>query len=385
MDYRTKIAETKKAREALRVKAEAIVAQDNLTPEQSAEFDKLFAEIQALNDRISKLEQLADASTSTAEADAPVAVTTSTASIKAKVPNIEAREAFRRYVTTGQISAALTTTSAGAVVPTEFTKKLIEALTNENWLRPLADVRTINGNNDVPVVTVASGAAYRVEGDPLPTVDPSFTKAQLKPRMLTALAKYSIELEHLNGIEDWEGALAKSIAKSMANEEIKQFLTGTGTAGPQGVLTGSTEGTKADKGTLTADNLIDLVHALEAGYRKNAVMVCNSTTLATIRKLKDSTTGTYVWAPSIAPGNPQTVLGLPVYEDPNMPDIGTSTKSVLVFDPTFYVVGDRTNTVVEPLKEAFIADGMRAALVYAFNDARLSVSAAAKHLVHKAS
>lgn len=71
-----------------------------------------------------------------------------------------------------------------------------------------------------------------------------------------------------------------------------------------------------------ADALIDLVYALKAGYRQGARFIMNRKTQATIRKLKSKTEELYLWQPSIQVGQPATLLGYPITDDDNMPDIG---------------------------------------------------------------
>jgi HK97 family phage major capsid protein len=61
-----------------------------------------------------------------------------------------------------------------------------------------------------------------------------------------------------------------------------------------------------------ADALIDLVYSLNASYRGGASFVMNSTTAGAVRKLKDSGTGSYVWQPGLAAGQPDRLLGYPV-------------------------------------------------------------------------
>ena len=47
-------------------------------------------------------------------------------------------------------------------------------------------------------------------------------------------------------------------------------------------------------------------------------------------------TGAYLWQPSLQAGQPDLLLGRPVYTDPNSPAIGTGLKSVAFIRPTSY-------------------------------------------------
>ena len=78
---------------------------------------------------------------------------------------------------------------------------------------------------------------------------------------------------------------------------------------------------------LTADGLVDLLYSLNSAYRNGATWVMNSTTAAAVRKLKDGS-GRYVWADSLALGQPSVLLGYPVEIWEQMPDIGLNNFPV---------------------------------------------------------
>jgi HK97 family phage major capsid protein len=67
----------------------------------------------------------------------------------------------------------------------------------------------------------------------------------------------------------------------------------------------------------------------------------NGATLAAIRKLKDST-GQFLWQPSLIVGQPETILGRPVIEVPDMADVGSAAEPILFGDiATAYRIVDR--------------------------------------------
>lgn len=61
-----------------------------------------------------------------------------------------------------------------------------------------------------------------------------------------------------------------------------------------------------------ADSIIDLVYLLRAGYRQGAKFAMNSVTQGAVRKLKDQY-GQYLWQPSLQLGQPDQLLGYPVF------------------------------------------------------------------------
>jgi HK97 family phage major capsid protein len=66
----------------------------------------------------------------------------------------------------------------------------------------------------------------------------------------------------------------------------------------------------------------------------------NGTTLATLRKLKDGQ-GNYLWQPSYQAGQPETILGRPVVEMVDMPDIASDAYPIIFGDFSAYRIVDR--------------------------------------------
>ncbi len=156
--------------------------------------------------------------------------------------------------------------------------------------------------------------------------------------------------------------LAEEIITSFSEQETEAFVNGDGITRPQGFLTVPTVDesawswgslgfvkTGAD-GALPAsgasDVLIDLVHALKSGYRQNAVWMMNRRVQAEIRKLKDAD-GNYLWQPAAAAGARPTLMGFPVIEVENMPDMAAGSLSVAFGDfRRGYLVVDRAGVRV---------------------------------------
>ncbi|MGI9425186.1 MAG: phage major capsid protein, partial [Hyphomicrobiaceae bacterium] len=90
-----------------------------------------------------------------------------------------------------------------------------------------------------------------------------------------------------------------------------------------------------------ADALVDLIYAIKSGYRANAHFVLNRTTQSVIRKMKDGD-GNYLWQPSLAAGRASTLLGFPVAESEDMPDIAADSLPVAFGDfQRGYLIVDR--------------------------------------------
>lgn len=143
-------------------------------------------------------------------------------------------------------------------------------------------------------------------------------------------------------MEQW---LANKVSEKFARDEASAFVNGNGVNKPRGFLTyadGTTlPGTieRFDTGANGAfaaapngaDVLLNALYGLKQQYRANAAWFMNRATTSLVRKLKDSD-GAYVWMPSIAAGQPASLLGYPVASFEDMPDPATDSLSIAVGD-----------------------------------------------------
>jgi len=163
---------------------------------------------------------------------------------------------------------------------------------------------------------------------------------------------------------DVEAWLASEIATEFARAEGMAFVKGTGTNQPLGFLN-SPNATTADgtrpMGTLQfigtgtagafpasnpADKLVDLVQSLRSPYRQGAVFVMNSATAAAIRKFKTAD-GAFLFQPSLQAGQPSTLLGYPLIEAEDMPDIAANSLSIAFGNfKAGYVIAERSATTI---------------------------------------
>ena len=81
--------------------------------------------------------------------------------------------------------------------------------------------------------------------------------------------------------------------------------------------------------------MINLVYSLKRPYRKNAVFILNDQTIAALRKLKDGN-GAYMWQAALVAGEPDKLLGYPVYTSAYMPTIEAGAKTIIFGDLSYY-------------------------------------------------
>ncbi len=102
-----------------------------------------------------------------------------------------------------------------------------------------------------------------------------------------------------------------------------------------------------------SDVLVDLVYAVNAGYRQNAVFVMNRKTQSAIRKFKD-TAGNYLWQPPAQAGGRASLMTFAVIEAEDMPDIAANSLSIAFGDfNRGYLIVDRAGVTV--LRDPFTA------------------------------
>ena len=91
----------------------------------------------------------------------------------------------------------------------------------------------------------------------------------------------------------------------------------------------------------TTDVLVDFAYSLTAPYRSGATWLMNSTTAATIAKMKDGQ-GNYIWREGLIAGQPATLLGYPVEIDEGMPSIGAGALPIAFGNfARGYLINDR--------------------------------------------
>jgi HK97 family phage major capsid protein len=254
--------------------------------------------------------------------------------------------------------------SGGLAVPQELDAQIDATLKSVSPIRGIANVVKVGSAGYRKLVTsggTESGWAAET-GDRDETDTPVFNEIAPPIGELYAnpAASQAMLDDALFDVETW---LADEIAREFAAAEGAAFVSGNGTNKPKGFLA-SAVSTANDAartfgqlqyiasgaaGAFAAnpeDKLIDLVQSLRSPYRQGASWVMNSATLAKIRKFKTSD-GAFLWAPSLAAGQPATLLGYPVVEAEDMPDIAANTLSIAFGNfKAGYLIADRTETQV---------------------------------------
>ena len=239
----------------------------------------------------------------------------------------------------------------GYLVPDEYDTRLIQKLEENNIVRSLSTIIKTSGEHKINIASTTPAAAWIEEGGTLTFGDSKFDQKILDAHKLHVAVKVTEELLYDNafGLENF---LIDSFGKAIGNAEENAFLNGTGTGQPTGIFATSGGGTYITAKTKGADAIIELVYNLKRPYRKNASFIMNDKMIATIRTYKDQN-GAYMWQPSLVQGEPDRLLGFPVYTSQYAPE-----DSIAFGDFSYYNIGDRGVRSFKQLTELFAGNGM---------------------------
>lgn len=240
----------------------------------------------------------------------------------------------------------------GYLVPEEYDRRLIDVLEEENILRALGTKLTTAGDHKINVAATKPAASWIEEGQELTWGDSTFSQILLDAHKLHVAIKVTEELLYDNafGLENY---IITQFGKALANAEEDAFLNGDGKGKPTGIFAKTGGGNvTAEAAAFTGDELIDLVYTLKRPYRKKAAFIMNDKNLAVLRKLKDAN-DQYLWQPSLKEGEPERLLGYPVYTSAYAP-----ADAIAFGDFSYYNIGDRGSRSFKKLTELFAGNDM---------------------------
>ncbi|MEL6662088.1 MAG: phage major capsid protein [Pseudomonadota bacterium] len=283
-------------------------------------------------------------------------------------------EAWQRYLRSGDESglARLDTKSlntgtdeqGGYVAPPELDRLIEARLQAASPMRSIATVRQTSSGVYRKPVGLGAAASWAGETDArVETTSPNLALLDFPTGELYAMpaATQTLLEDSYADVDAW---LADEVEVAFSAQESAAFISGDGVGKPKGVLDytivddashswgqiGSVPGdfTVVDP----ADQLIDLIYAPKSQFRANGRFVMNRRTVSIIRKFKDAD-GRYLWQPGTG-GEGATILGYPVTEIEDMPDIGAGASAIAFGDfRRGYLIVDRQGSRV--LRDPFSA------------------------------
>lgn len=273
--------------------------------------------------------------------------------------------------------------NGGYLVPEEYDRRLIDVLDEENIMRSLGTTITTSGEHKINIAATKPAAAWIEEGAAIQFSDATFGQKLLDAHKLHVAIKITDELLYDNAF-NLENYIITQFGKALANAEEDAFLNGDGTGKPKGLFPDAEVGVTTSTGSITSDNIIELVYSLKRPYRKNASFIMNDQTIAALRKLKDNNNN-YIWQPSYQAGEPDRLLGYTLHTSAYAPKQAAGAKAIAFGDFSYYNIGDRGVRSLQELKELFAGNGMVGYLMKERVDGLLVLPEAVKCLQIKAS
>ena len=337
------------------------IEKGNSSSEQDAKLEKIESKLDSLEDLNQKI-TIANESAETMKSkveELEAVITRPNSGFEAKQVD-EFKQAFDSYCRKGadklspeevKALAVSNDSTGGYLAPPEYVRELLKTVTEISPIRSIARVRSTGQRSiQVPKRTGQFAAQWVSEsGTRSETSGYTVGLEEIPCHEHYALVDIS-EQDLEDTVFDLESEMQSEFAEQFAKAEGTAFVSGNAVGKPEGILTASGVGeVVSGNGTaLTADGLLSLVHSIKAEYSSSGRFVFNRSTLADIRKLKD-TAGQYVFQAgmSLQSGVPNTILGYPYVEATDMPDVGAGAFPIVFGDfNRAYMIVDRVAMAV---------------------------------------
>lgn len=335
----------KEARENLILQVQDVVSSAltenrGLTSEEQVKIERLEADIEARDSAISVAERTEARTAEAARAAEGVEVRTAPSSsdadiFRAMIAGEKRSHDFEKRATTPLVGSDST-------VPKSFYDQVFEIARLVGPMLDTSEVfNTTSGESlTIPTLTAYSTATIKAAGSAIAESNPTFSNITLGAVKYGFLVPVANELIVDAGF-DISGLIARQAGNAIGFAVNNALTLGTGTVEPRGIVTASASAVAGGTGTNYAPTyaqLVDLVYAADGAARLLPTygLMTSKSGLAAIRKMTDST-GAFIWASRIADGQPDTVLGYRIYENPAM-EWGASKKSIIAGDLASYKV-----------------------------------------------
>ncbi|MBU1312981.1 MAG: phage major capsid protein [Alphaproteobacteria bacterium] len=246
----------------------------------------------------------------------------------------------------------------GFLVPPETDTEIGRRISIASPMRALSTVRTVS--------SAVLKKPFAASGLSTGWVAETAARPQTNTPQLSELSFPTMELYAMpaatqalldDAAVDIEAWIAGEVDIVFAEQEGDAFIRGDGVNRPKGFLTYTavaesawtwgnlgyvaTGAAGAWKTTGPSDTLVDVIYALKAGHRQNGTFLMNRKTQGDVRKFKDAD-GNYLWRPPASAGQPASLMGFPVAEAEEMPDVAANALAVAFGDfRSGYLVVDR--------------------------------------------
>lgn len=248
---------------------------------------------------------------------------------------------------------SLTGANGGYLIPVTLDPTII--LTNSgsaNPYRKISQIKTITTNFWEGVTSSGVNAAWLTEGSVAADATPTVGQPVITPQKAAAWVFGSYEVL---GDSDFATQFPALLTDAKDRLEEAAFTTGAGSGGvPKGIVTAATTTvTTAGVATYAIADIYALQAAIPPRFRLNGESLACIMNVSTINKTRqfDTAGGSSYWT-NLGAGQPERVIGLPLYESTTMASaLTTGTKIAVAGDFSQYAIVDRVGMTVmyEPM------------------------------------
>ena len=314
--------------------------------------------------------------------------------IKMEKTQIELREQFMNALATPNADVSkleMRGANKGQMnVPLTIEGAIRNAIDFNSDVLGLANVIRTNGTHRIVLdASPASEARLVKEGASISSIDSEFVKVELGAYKYGEIVKFTrevVEDVNFNIVAHAGQRLGMAFAKAFE----KAIITGTGTAQPEGLLSATPDNddmqkaskqVTAQKGAISANDVVASYYNLPHECRQNAVFVCHPDTVKALAMLQDAN-GRQLLTDGLEPGV-RTLMGCRVIECAYMPKLGTQDAKVGMFVDVkrALTVGVRSDVQVRQLHELYAVTDMVALVATARMDAKIVQPGAISYIV----
>jgi HK97 family phage major capsid protein len=398
----------KQARELL----DSTVSKD-WSADNQVSYDGLTNEISDIDQKISNIQRLADI-------DAEKAFDTSAV----EVSDISERGLFNAWARKGekgftaeQLAAfsntlsTTTTTEGGYTVPSLVSQNLVDSMKAYGAMRAVSTVLATADGKPLSFPTsdgTSETGEWIAQNITATAADPVFGTVSLNVfKASSKIVAAPLELLQ-DAIVDVEAFIMQRLAQRLGRVTNTAFTVGTGTTQPDGVVPKASSGKVGTTGqtlTIIFDDIIDLIHSVDAAYRSNrCVFMASDALVKVVRKLKDGQNRP-LWTPNDLQGIQNAVngdrhggytgqdsavpydllMGYPLYINNDMAAPAANAKSLLFGDFSKYVIRDAMDVQMFRFTDSAYAKlGQVGFLAWMRTGGNLLDTAAVKYYAHSA-
>lgn len=269
-----------------------------------------------------------------------------------------------------------TDTAGGFTVPQGFYQMLVDAQKFYGGMLDAAFVFDTATGNSLPIPTDNDTTnAGAILGENTTITNQDLTFGAVNMNAYTYSSKMVLVSNQLlqDTAFNLDAFLSGKLGTRIARITNTHFTTGDGASKPTGISTAATSGRVGATGQTTSiifDDLIELEHSVDPAYRKNARFMMADSSLKVIKKLKDGI-GRPLWMAGLAVKEPDTINGYPYVVNQDVAAMAANAISVLFGDFQNYFIRRVAGIQILRLTERFADSNQVAFLAFQRWDGQL--------------